>query len=114
MKSVFKIVPAACVALGLALSCGPAEAQQQGAPPQSQPLKPGTPACMAAAIAAGEPGLSGADEGAAGPFFCCASAGAPVRARPRARPAADKIRERLFIPILLDYRRYRRSTTRIP
>jgi uncharacterized protein len=49
MKSVFKTLPAACLALGLALSCGPAEAQQQGAPPQSQPLKPGTPACMAAA-----------------------------------------------------------------
>ena len=49
MKSVFKILPATCLALGLAWSCGPAEAQQQGAAPQSQPLKPGTPACMAAA-----------------------------------------------------------------
>jgi uncharacterized protein len=49
MKSVFKTLPAACLALGLALSGGPAEAQQAGAPPQSQPLKPGTPACMAAA-----------------------------------------------------------------
>jgi uncharacterized protein len=49
MKSVFKTLPAACLALGLALSCGPAGAQQAGAAPQTQPLKPGTPACMAAA-----------------------------------------------------------------
>ena len=35
----------------------------------------------------------------------CAPTGAAVRASPNARPAADKIRERLFIPILLDYRR---------
>ena len=49
MKSVFKTLPAACLALGLAWSCGPAEAQQAGAPPQAQALKPGTPACMAAA-----------------------------------------------------------------
>jgi hypothetical protein len=61
---------------------------------------------LAAAIAAGEADLSGVAEGAgAGAFFCCAWAGAPVRASPNARPAADKIRERLFIPILLDYRR---------
>src|SRR4029453_18412664 len=69
---------------------------------------------LAAAIAAGEPGLSCVAAGAAGAFFCCATAGTAVRASPAARPAADKIRERLFIPILLDYRRYRRSTTRIP
>jgi hypothetical protein len=50
MKSVFKTLPAACLVLGLALSCGPAEAQQQpGAQPQAPALKPGTPACMAAA-----------------------------------------------------------------
>ena len=48
MKSVFKTLPAACVALGLALSFGPAEAQQAPAQ-QPQALKPGTPACMAAA-----------------------------------------------------------------
>ncbi|MBV9456106.1 MAG: DUF2059 domain-containing protein [Bradyrhizobium sp.] len=48
MKRVFKTLPAACLALGLALSYGPAEAQQAGAP-QAQTLKPGTPACMAAA-----------------------------------------------------------------
>src|SRR5262245_48776685 len=47
MKSVFKILPAACLAIGLAMSYGPAEAQQAGAPAPT--LKPGTPACMAAA-----------------------------------------------------------------
>ena len=49
MKSVFKTLPAACLAIGLALSYGPAEAQQAGAPAQAPSLKPGTPACMAAA-----------------------------------------------------------------
>jgi len=48
MKSVFKTLPAACVALGLALSGGPATAQQPAAAP-APALKPGTPACMAAA-----------------------------------------------------------------
>src|SRR6185437_1206922 len=48
MKSVFKILPAACLALGLAWSCGPADAQQAPAA-QAPALKPGTPACMAAA-----------------------------------------------------------------
>jgi hypothetical protein len=48
MKSVFKTLPAACLALGLALSFGPAEAQAQ-APAQAPALKPGTPTCMAAA-----------------------------------------------------------------
>jgi hypothetical protein len=48
MKSVFKILPAACLALGLAWSCGPAEAQQAPAAP-APTLKAGTPACMAAA-----------------------------------------------------------------
>ena len=47
MKNVFKTLPAACLAIGLALSYGPAEAQQAGAPAPT--LKPGTPACMAAA-----------------------------------------------------------------
>jgi hypothetical protein len=61
---------------------------------------------LAAAIAAGDAGLSvGAPGVAAGAFFCCASAGTAVRARPTARPAADNIRERLFISILLDFRR---------
>ena len=46
MKSVFKTLPAACLALGLALSCTPAEAQ---APAQAPALKPATPTCMAAA-----------------------------------------------------------------
>jgi uncharacterized protein len=48
MKSVFRILPAAGLALGLALACGPVSAQQQGAP-AAQPLKQGTPTCMAAA-----------------------------------------------------------------
>src|SRR6185369_14172253 len=53
---------------------------------------------LAAASAPGEAGFSGVAAGAAGAFFCCASAGTAVRASPIARPAADKIRERLFIP----------------
>src|SRR6202790_4649824 len=61
---------------------------------------------LAAAIAAGDASLSGGG--------CCAPAGKPVRANPSARPAADKILKRRFIPILLRLRRYRRSTTRIP
>jgi hypothetical protein len=50
MKSVFKILPAAGLALGLAFAGQSASAQ--GAPPAAtatQPLKQGTPACMAAA-----------------------------------------------------------------
>src|SRR6266481_7699297 len=50
---------------------------------------------FAEAIAAGEAGLS---EGGC----CCAPAGTPARASPNARPAADKILERRFIPNLLD------------
>ena len=46
MKSVFKTLPAACLALGLALACGPAGAQ---GPAPAPALKPATPACMAAA-----------------------------------------------------------------
>jgi hypothetical protein len=57
-----------------------------------------------AASESGEAPLSGTAAGA-GAFFCCASAGTPVRANPNARTAADKFRERLFIPILLDFRR---------
>ena len=49
MKSVFRILPAAGLALGLAVACqvamSGAEAQQAAAPS----LKQGTPACMAAA-----------------------------------------------------------------
>jgi hypothetical protein len=45
MKSVLRMLPAAGLILGLALTGLPATAQQQGAPP----LKPGTPAAMAAA-----------------------------------------------------------------
>jgi hypothetical protein len=51
MKSVFRILPAAGlavgVALGLAFASQPAAAQQAAAPPAT--LKQGTPACMAAA-----------------------------------------------------------------
>ena len=46
MKNVFRILPAAGLAIGLALACQPAAAQQAGGP---QALKQGTPACMAAA-----------------------------------------------------------------
>ena len=46
MKSVLRMLPAAGLVLGLALTGLPATAQQQGAPPA---LKPGTPAAMAAA-----------------------------------------------------------------
>ena len=49
MKSVFKILPAACLALGLALACGPAEAQGPAPAAPAPALKPATPACMAAA-----------------------------------------------------------------
>jgi len=48
MKSVFGILPAAGVALGLALLSLPANGQQQQAP-QIEGLKPATPSCMAAA-----------------------------------------------------------------
>lgn len=49
MKSVFKTLPAACLALGLALACGPAEAQGPAPAAPAPALKPATPACMAAA-----------------------------------------------------------------
>lgn len=50
MKSVFGLLPAVGLALGLALASQPASAQQ-GAPQQAapQPLKPATPTCAAAA-----------------------------------------------------------------
>src|SRR4051812_14631495 len=53
---------------------------------------------LAAAIAAGEAGLSG---GAAG---CCADAGRPASASPRTRPATDMNLTTLFILILLTLR----------
>ena len=53
MKSVLRNLSITGIALGLALSGAPAGAQQaapaKGAPGQSQPLKPGSPAAMAAA-----------------------------------------------------------------
>jgi hypothetical protein len=52
MKSLSRILPAAGLALGLALSAAPASAQQKGqaAPaPAAQALKPATPAALAAA-----------------------------------------------------------------
>src|SRR5437016_6802423 len=63
---------------------------------------------LAAAIAAGEAGLSG---GAAG---CCAAADKPAKASPSARHAAGKILKTLFIPLLPGIYGWRRSTTRIP
>src|SRR5215471_10664186 len=48
MKSVFRILPACGLALGLALASLPASAQQPAAPPQPQ-LKPATPGAIAAA-----------------------------------------------------------------
>jgi uncharacterized protein len=51
MKSVFRMLPAVGLLLGLALAGLPAAAQQQPqqAAPAAPPLKPGTPAAMAAA-----------------------------------------------------------------
>src|SRR5215813_1508088 len=47
MKSVFRMLPAAGLALGLAMASQLAEAQQQQA--AAPALKPATPACMASA-----------------------------------------------------------------
>ncbi len=49
MKSVFRILPAAGLALGLALAGQSALAQQQPKAPTPPALKQGTPTCMAAA-----------------------------------------------------------------
>ena len=50
MKSLSRILSAAGLALGLALTGVPAEAQQKNAPaPSSTPLKPASPAALAAA-----------------------------------------------------------------
>jgi hypothetical protein len=49
MKNFSRIASAAGLALGLALSAAPAGAQQKDAPAASQPLKPASPAALAAA-----------------------------------------------------------------
>lgn len=48
MKSVFRILPALGLALGLAIASAPVGAQQPASPPQPQ-LKPASPAAIAAA-----------------------------------------------------------------
>ena len=49
MKSLSRILSAAGLAMGLALTAVPAEAQQKNAPVATTPLKPGSPAALAAA-----------------------------------------------------------------
>ena len=49
MKSLSRILSAAGLAMGLALTAVPAEAQQKNAPAATTPLKPGSPAALAAA-----------------------------------------------------------------
>ena len=49
MKSLSRILSAAGLAVGLALTAVPAEAQQKNAPAATTPLKPGSPAALAAA-----------------------------------------------------------------
>ena len=49
MKSLAGILSVAGLALGLALTCAPAGAQQRQATPQAVPLKQGSPAAIAAA-----------------------------------------------------------------
>jgi hypothetical protein len=49
MKSLSRILSAAGLAVGLALTAIPAEAQQKNAPAATAPLKPGSPAAIAAA-----------------------------------------------------------------
>jgi len=51
MKSLSRILSAAGLAMGLALTAIPAEAQQKNAPaaPAATPLKPASPAALAAA-----------------------------------------------------------------
>ena len=49
MKSLSRILSAAGLEVGLALTAVPAEAQQKNAPPAATPLKPGSPAAIAAA-----------------------------------------------------------------
>jgi uncharacterized protein len=49
MKSLSRILSAAGLAMGLALTAVPAEAQQKNAPAATTQLKPGSPAALAAA-----------------------------------------------------------------
>jgi hypothetical protein len=49
MKSLSRILSAAGLAVGLALTAVPADAQQKNAPAPTAPLKPGSPAAIAAA-----------------------------------------------------------------
>lgn len=49
MKSLSQMMAAGSLAIGLALSGAAAQAQTQAAPVQAQPLKPASPAAMAAA-----------------------------------------------------------------
>ena len=49
MKSLSRILSAAGLAMGLALTAVPAGAQQKNAPAATTPLKPGSPAALAAA-----------------------------------------------------------------
>src|SRR5439155_26297463 len=49
MKSLSRILSAAGLAVGLALTAVPADAQQKNAPAATTPLKPGSPAAIAAA-----------------------------------------------------------------
>ncbi|SDP29632.1 DUF2059 domain-containing protein [Afipia sp. GAS231] len=49
MKSFSRVASAAALALGLALAAAPASAQQKDAPPAATPLKPASPAALAAA-----------------------------------------------------------------
>src|SRR6476646_6873841 len=58
---------------------------------------------LAAAIAAGVASLSGGAAVAGAGAFCWAITGPATSASDRARPAADNIREKFVIPVLLDY-----------
>ncbi|MEH2516686.1 hypothetical protein V1279_002259 [Bradyrhizobium sp. AZCC 1610] len=49
MKSLSRILSAVGLAVGLALTAVPADAQQKNAPAATTPLKPGSPAALAAA-----------------------------------------------------------------
>jgi len=49
MKSLSRILSAAGLVVGLALTAVPADAQQKNAPAATTPLKPGSPAALAAA-----------------------------------------------------------------